>query len=121
MKNWGPVAAIVFAGILAYVVGVRLGESAMAVVIGVVFGVAASVPTSIVLALILRRADADRASPPPPDYHQPTIIVAPPGAQGGPGQAWFPGPSGGIYLPPLEEEGGQSPRNRRRYRIVGED
>ena len=54
MREGVFVGAVIFAGVLAYVIGVRLPESAMAVVIGVMFGVVASIPTSILLALVLR-------------------------------------------------------------------
>ena len=54
-RHWAPLSAIIFAAVLAYVVGLRLSESAMAVVIGVMFGVVASIPTSIVLILALRQ------------------------------------------------------------------
>ncbi len=121
MKNWGPVAGIMFAAVLAYVVGVRLSESAMAVVVGVVFGVAASVPTSLILALILRRADSSREPARRSDVQQPTIIVAPPAGQYAHGQPWTGMPSGQIYLPPLYDEPEAQGRSGRRFRVVGED
>ena len=59
-RHWAPLSAIIFAAVLAYVVGLRLSESAMAVVIGVMFGVAASIPTSIILILALRHTQGPR-------------------------------------------------------------
>ncbi len=117
-RHWGPVAAIVFAGVLAYVVGVRLSESAMAVVIGVTFGVAASIPTSLILILALRRADRDRPDRARDDSRPPTIVVTPPGMPTpGHGQPWgFPP---GTYLPPLEGEQDPALAPRRRFRIIG--
>ena len=47
-----PVLGIVFVATLAYVIGIRLSESAMAVTLGVIFGVAAAIPTSIILFLL---------------------------------------------------------------------
>ncbi len=120
MKNWGAIGAVVFAGVLAYVVGVRLGESAMAVIIGVIFGVAASVPVSIILALMLRRADAERVSPAPPDYHQPMIIVPPPTTPPGSSIPWNAGSPQGFYLPPLSSGEAQEGQTRREFRVVGE-
>ena len=121
MKNWGPVAGIMFASVLAYVVGVRLSESAMAVVVGVVFGVAASVPTSLILALILRRADSGRESARTSEVQQPTIIVAPPAGYYPQTQSWAGTPSGHMYLPPLYDEPEAQGRSPRRFRVVGED
>lgn len=120
MKNWGPIAAIIFAATLAYVVGVRLSESAMAVVIGVVFGVAASIPMSLILLFALRRADAYREPRTSSGRQQPTIIVAPPPIPGNQVNPWG-SMSGQVYLPPFEDEAdGQSAR-RRRFRVVGDN
>ena len=49
MRKLGAWAVLVFVAALAYVIGVRLSETAMAVVIGVIFGVLASVPASLLL------------------------------------------------------------------------
>lgn len=120
MKNWGPLAAVMFAAVLAYIVGVRLSESAMAVVVGVVFGVAASVPTSLILALMLRRADAHHEPASRSESQQPTIIVAPPMPQYPHPQAWMGG-AGQVYLPPLYDEHDSTRESGRRFRVVGED
>jgi hypothetical protein len=72
---------------LALVIGQRMTTDAMAVVLGVAVGVAASVPTSILLVALVRRAQretggrlepaqASYALPPQP---QPNIIVLNPG------------------------------------------
>ncbi len=126
MRGVGALVGLVFAGTLAYLIGVRLSESAMAVVVGVVFGVAASIPTSIFLLLALRRAERraytdmippreERPTPPPPPQ-QPTVIVATPPAMPGLSHGLWQG----MYLPPVygEEEDGAP---RRRFRVVGED
>ena len=122
MKYSAPIAAVIFAATLAYVVGIRLSESAMAVVIGVMFGVAASIPTSIVLILALRHTHGPRPSrsqetvntPQPP-----TIIVTPPGTQPmiGPRHAW---PEANAYLPPLFDDW-EERHQQRRFHIVGDD
>ena len=49
MRNLGAWAVLVFVGALAVVIGLHLDETAMAVVIGVIFGVLASVPASLLL------------------------------------------------------------------------
>ncbi len=123
MKYSAPVAAIIFAATLAYVVGIRLSESAMAVVIGVMFGVAASIPTSIILILTLRHAQNPRSSSQPQDSisvpQPPTIIVAPPGTHPmmGARNSWQ---TSNMYLPPLYDDW-EDRHERRRFHIVGED
>jgi hypothetical protein len=51
---WGAVA---FGVALAVVIGVRLEQAALAVLVGVVCGVGASIPTSLLIVAILRRQD----------------------------------------------------------------
>ncbi len=119
MKGWGPLAGIIFAATLAYVIGIRLSESAMAVVIGVIFGVAASVPASLILILALRNTPARRPADKPTQPQQPTIIVAPPMPTQMPGQpGWY---AQGAYLPPMYEGDGEETHTGRRFRVVGED
>jgi hypothetical protein len=71
---------------LALVIGQRLTTDAMAVVLGVAVGVAASVPTSILLVALVRRAQREaggRQEPSQvaqagytlPPQHQPNILV----------------------------------------------
>jgi hypothetical protein len=53
----GVVLGLVFAVALAVVVGKQMSAEAMAVVIGVVCGVAASIPTAVLLLVVLTRRD----------------------------------------------------------------
>lgn len=122
MKQWSAVAAVVFSVTLAYIVGVRLSESAMAVVVGVIFGVAASIPASLILLFALRRQATSRGAPSEtPPQQPPTIIVAPPAPPQVPGYGW---PPPGTYLPPMNDPGDpdvpQVP-SPRRFRIVGDE
>lgn len=80
MNKLIPLTLLVFAGVLAFVIGQRMSTESMSVVIGVVVGVAASIPTSLLIASLMRRAQP--ASPPPlesrpPPSAQPMIIVNP--------------------------------------------
>ena len=110
---------------LALVIGQRMTTDAMAVVLGVAVGVAASVPTSILLVALVRRAQreaggrleptqaapAGYALPPQP---QPNIIVLNPADLLGPrhGQpAYLPQPPGEL----LQDAG------LRRLRVVGDE
>jgi len=102
---------------LAILIGQRMSTDAMAVVIGVIFGVAASIPTSLLIALAARGKSAPQAPYRRDDYHHapaaPQIYVVTPGqaapglmAAGGQIQAQ----PGGAFLanPPA-----------RRYKVVG--
>jgi hypothetical protein len=51
---WGAAA---FGVALAVVIGVRLEQAALAVLVGVVCGVGASIPTSLLIVSIMRRQD----------------------------------------------------------------
>jgi len=59
-------SAIIGAG-LAYVIGWRLETNTLAVILGVATGVAASVPTALLLLVILRRANRANSPPHPPE------------------------------------------------------
>ena len=104
---------------LAIIIGQRMSTDAMAVVIGVVFGVAASIPTSLLIALAARgsrrhdppyRRDDYQASPPAPQIYVVNPGQLPAGPHSGGAQPALPQPPGGFYMaePP------------RRYKIVGD-
>ena len=57
MKKFLFVAGVVFAGALAVVVGTRISPDAMAVIIGIICGILASIPTSVILVWVLRQRD----------------------------------------------------------------
>src|SRR5512143_1132613 len=54
------VLGLAFAVALAVVVGRRMSAEAMAVVVGIVCGVAASIPTSVLLLVVLTRRERSR-------------------------------------------------------------
>jgi hypothetical protein len=110
---------------LALVIGQRMTTDAMAVVLGVAVGVAASVPTSILLVALVRRAQretggrlepaaAAQAAYAVPPQQQPNIIVLNPGDLLGQrnGQA--------AYLPQPPVELLQA-AGLRRLRVVGDE
>jgi hypothetical protein len=107
---------------LALVIGQRMTTDAMAVVLGVAVGVAASVPTSILLVALVRRAQREaggRPEPAPagyaaPSQPQPNIIVLNPADLLGQrhGQpSYLPQPPGEL----LQDAG------LRRLRVVGDE
>lgn len=114
--------AVVAAGVaLAVVIGQRMSTDAMAVAIGVVFGVAASIPTSllIVAATRGRREEPPRYSQPdfrPPAQPPPQIyIVSPNGATQQ--QPWFNG-TPQFPAPPVGY-GSSYGGPQRRYTLIG--
>ena len=83
MKWLIPAACLVFVVTLAVVIGQRMSTDAMAVVIGVIFGVAASIPTSLLIIAASRRSIVDRAMADRSNYerYMPPVIVLSPGTQ----------------------------------------
>ena len=78
MKNLLILAIAAFAITLAIVVGNRMSAEAMAVVVGIVCGVAASIPMSVLILILThrlgRREEARRLDYPP-------VVVVNPGTQ----------------------------------------
>lgn len=121
MRNGLILAAIAFAVALAVIVGNRLSNDALAVVVGTVCGISASIPVSIALIIAASRnwgrADAERedASPryaaPPP-----VVVIAPP--QQNP--VAYPYANAPLYLPPTLDAV-PAPGSPREFKIVGEE
>ena len=118
MKRLLGISLLAGAVTLAIIVGQRMSTDAMAVMVGVVFGVAASIPTSLLIALAARgsrrpeppyRRDDYQPSPPAPQ-----IYVVSPGqpAPGhpAPAQHALPQAPGGYYMA----------EPARRFKVVGE-
>ena len=107
--------AVVFVAVLAVMIGQRMSTDAMAVVIGVIFGVAASIPTSLLIVAVTRRAQ-ERTLEERQVYReraQPPVIVINPG--GGQASPWF-SPFQQPMMPP--EMSGEPTR---RFRVVGDE
>lgn len=104
-------SVVAFSVALAVVVGNRMSAEAMAVVIGVVCGVAASIPMSAIILALSRRSQVPARDEPTSRSSPPYLVVAPPP----------PSPSGmgwtgrsRIYPAPAMP----APRE---YRIVGDE
>jgi len=106
---------LVFAAVLAVIVGQRMSTDAMAVVIGVIFGVAASIPTSLLVVGVTRRAQERGMTEERRQYREraqpPVIVVSPSGSNASP---WF-SPFQSPALPP-----GLHGEPTRSFRVVGE-
>jgi hypothetical protein len=117
MRKLLALALLAFCVVLAIIVGQRMSTDAMAVVIGVVVGVGASVPTSLLLVALLRRERASvqnwRHEPPAQSLPSPNLIVLSPAdflaGRITPSQVPMPSPE-------LELDGGM-----RRLRVVGDE
>jgi hypothetical protein len=100
---------IAFVVTLAVVVGNRMSTDAMAVVIGIVCGVGASIPTSLLILSVASRREAKeergQASFPP-------VVIVNPGNQGGQVPNYHQPPA----LPPALSQGGP-----RQFRVIGQE
>ena len=105
MKNLLILAIAAFAITLAIIVGNRMSAEAMAVVVGIVCGVAASIPMSVLILILThrlgRREETRRLDYPP-------VVVVNPGTQPQ-ADRYLP------YLPPLVEQ--PAPRE---FKVIGD-
>ena len=115
MKALLMVMIAVFAVALAIVVGSRLPVDAVAVIVGVVCGVLASIPTSLlVLTVSNRRESRPQAASASHQTYPPVVVVnAPPGAHQG-ASMWGAMPA--ANWPSMAPAAGP-----RQFRIIGQD
>jgi hypothetical protein len=117
-RRWFGVGWILFLLALAVVIGLRMSSEAMAVVIGVIFGVAASIPASLLIVAVTwrreqrathyygtRRRSAHEALPP-------SVVIVNPGGAGS-DHVYRPP----AYLPQPEMQWDQPPRQ---FRVIGD-
>ncbi|MBN1219237.1 MAG: hypothetical protein JXM69_09945 [Anaerolineae bacterium] len=114
MKKFLSITGTVFAISLAIVMGIRMSPDAMAVVIGIICGVLASIPTSTLLVWVMRQREKqlETQSGQSRYFNQfpPVVVVN--------GQ----GPNGyhnGTYAPPLPA-GPISPGSRN-FKVIGQE
>ncbi len=119
MRNSVLIVASVFAVALAAVVGNRLSNDAMAVVVGAFCGLMASVPFTIALVIALKQ---NWGQPPAPrdDFgaqgylrQPPVVVIAPPQQMSAP----YTAGAGPLYLPPSVP----APGAPREFKIIGEE
>jgi hypothetical protein len=122
-KLFGFVLAC-FAVALAITVGYRMSSEAMAVVIGVVFGVLASIPMSVLILIITQKqrnqaAEEEKWSP---QRNSPPVVVI----QGGNplSRAEWPWGAQGVLGAPVASSAapmGAMPNGGRQFRVIGQD
>jgi hypothetical protein len=126
MRNGIVIIGICFAVTLALVVGNRLSNEAMAVVVGALCGISASIPVSVGLVIAASRnwgRDEHRDEPStrphldPYPYRQPqppVIVISPPAQNISPYQ--YPGSP--YYIPPSTDDAAY---NGREFKIIGDE
>jgi hypothetical protein len=117
MRNTVLVLGSVFAIALAAVVGNRLSNDAMAVVVGAFCGLVASVPFTIALVIALKQ-NWGQAPAPRDEYggysrQPPVVVIAPPQQMAAP----YASGSSPLYLPPNVP----APGAPREFKIIGEE
>lgn len=101
---------LAFAAALGVAAGQRLSQEALVTIVGVVAGAAASIPTSLFIVWVTRRADCP--PPPPPERDlRPQIIVMPSPLPGAAAPAYL-----SLTTPPIDTAG--SPRL---FTVIGGD
>jgi hypothetical protein len=119
MKRAAIIVGIVFAAVLAVVIGNRMSTDAVAVVVGVVCGVMASIPTSLLIIWALWRRDQSAAQASQSQaalahlYQYPPVVVV------------NPAPGHGLpSLPPsipYSADGNLLPAGHREFRVMGDE
>ncbi|HNS51901.1 MAG TPA: hypothetical protein PKO09_12060 [Anaerolineae bacterium] len=113
-KHVAVALALTFTVVLAVIIGKKMSTEAMAVVIGIVCGVAASIPTTALLTLVLTRRDRqkeDERQVARPASYPPVVVI-----QGGAPHSLQAAPQAG-YWPALS----QGPSVQRQFHVVGSE
>lgn len=105
----------IFSITLAVVIGIRLSADAIAVVIGIVCGVLASIPTTAVLVWVLRQRDkqleTQLGQPRPYGQHPPIVVV----------NGQNPGTLGSAYQPAPALMAASGSGGMRNFKVIGQE
>ena len=112
MKRFFFVVGVAFAVSLAVVIGTRMSADAMAVVVGLVCGVLASVPTTTLMVWVLRQREKQEAHWRQSHLAQfpPVVVVNGQGSNGHPGYPALPSLPAGSTSP-----------GSRSFKVVGQE
>ena len=102
----------VFLVALAVVVGTRLSQDAIGVLVGVIAGVAASIPTALLLIVVMRRREQESE----PEYYDERRQSTPPVIVVAPGSVPQMLPQYPGTYPPQQLS---APQGRRQFRVMG--
>ncbi len=116
LRNAGLLVALVFAVTMAIMIGNRLSNEAMAVLVGALCGISATLPVSLALLVAINknwgRPQPHREEYEPRPPQPPVFVIAPPQAP-----PWQPNyPLDQVYLPP----NAPTPGAPREFKIVGD-
>ncbi len=112
MKKFVFVTGIAFAIALAVVVGTRISPDAMAVIIGIICGVLASIPTTAILLWVLRQRERQMETqfgPARVGHYPPVVVVNGQGTNG----------YGGMHSPPALTA--TTPPGSRDFKVIGQE
>ena len=109
MKRLVALVLVAFAVTLAVIVGKRMSTDAMAVVIGIVCGVGASIPTSLLILAVTSRRETKEGRG---QAGFPPVVIVNPGNQAGQVPNYHQPPT----LPPALSQGGP-----RQFRVIGQE
>ncbi len=115
MKRFFFVSGVVSVAIITVVVGTRISADAMAVIIGIVCGVLASIPTSVILVWALRQRDRQLEMQAGSPYQRmgqypPVVVVNGQGTSG----------YGSMMPPPMPALSGAS-NGSREFKVIGQE
>lgn len=114
MKKFLFAVGVIFASILAIVVGTRMSPDAMAVIIGIICGVLASIPTSVILVWVLRQRDKQTEAQLGQGrfgHYPPVVVVNGQGTNG----------YGNPYLSPPALPSNTLPNGPREFKVIGQE
>jgi len=119
MKRILMVLGIIFIVALCITIAKNLSSDAMAIIVGIICGIGASIPTSLLLLFLTRREDAYEHPEPRQNQQFPSVmIVTPPMGQFSQGNPYMNGMnSQGAYFPPPAGAPGFTPRQ---FHILGD-
>jgi hypothetical protein len=106
---------VAFGVALAVIIGVRMDQAALTVIVGVACGVIASVPTGLMVVYLLRRRDTANDKRLPRGYGRefghspPVVVISPPAAP----QLPQPAAWSGAYAPNVPAQ--------RQFAVIGEE
>jgi hypothetical protein len=112
MKQFLIIIGSLFAVTMALVIGLRMSPDAMAVIIGIICGVLASIPTSAIMVWVLRQRDKQQEAPygSVRNGHYPPVVVV-----NGHGQNGYANP------PPPALTAASTPPGSRDFKVIGQE
>jgi hypothetical protein len=113
VKKFTIIIGIAFAITLAVVVGTRISPDAMAVIIGIICGVLASIPTTAILLWVLRQREKQMETQfgnVRPGHYPPVVVVNGQGTNGY-----------GNAHPPPALTAGATPPGSREFKVIGQE